>query len=184
MSNGIWAEVSHAFGEEHVAAAVHAARLSLPKPSDLVAVIGDGPHALATVALMLARGVGMILMFSQQASTSAVRAGVRVHSLPATAQELDEIRGMAGGYGPDLAFECTGTSEARRLAIELVRPAGLVVLVVDDGKPTSMSPNLLVFGDKRVLGSRAFTDQDLRIARGLIAGQVGLATTEIRKTDA
>lgn len=186
MSNGIGSEISHAFSEEHVAAAVHAARLSLPRPSDLVVVIGEGPCALATVALMLARGVGKVVMLSDspKARTSAGRAGVRVHSLPATAQELDQIRTMVGGYGPDLVFECAGSSEARRLAIELVRPAGVVVLVVDDAKPTLMSPNLLVFGDKRVLGSRAFEDQDLRIARGLIqAGQLGLETPGAGGTD-
>ena len=123
------------------------------------------------MAVLLARGVGTVTLLADgdEPRTGAARAGARALSLPASAEALEDARASLGGFGPDFVFECVGDSGARRLAIELVRPAGIVVLVADDARPTSMSPNLLVFADKRVQGSRRFDDEDLQLARDLIA---------------
>ena len=156
--------------EEHVAAALHAVRLSQARPADLVAVVGEGPLVLATVAVLLARGVGKVVLLTDAAESGfrAARAGAQVFSVPTSAEALNELRSQLGGYGPDLVFEGEGNSGSRHLAIDLVRPAGMVVLLADDRKPTRMNPNLLVLADKRVQGSRRFDEEDLQIARDLI----------------
>jgi threonine dehydrogenase-like Zn-dependent dehydrogenase len=119
---------------EDVARALHAVRRARTRLADAAAVLGDGPLAAATTAVLLARGVGTV-----------------------------------DAAEPDVVFECDGSAASRRRAIELVRPAGLVVLVADDPSPTPMSPNLLVFADKRVLGSRGYDDHELELARDLLA---------------
>ena len=157
-------------GLEDVATALHAVRLTRPRPADAAAVVGDGPLALATLAVLLARGVGKVALVadSDGSRARATRAGASALRHPASAEALEQVRGSLGGYGPDFVFECEGSSDARRLAIELVRPAGTVVLVAGDQMPTSMNPNLLVMADKRVQGSRGFEAADLELTRDLI----------------
>ncbi len=161
---------SRTVGEEHVAAAIHAVRLSQLRPADLVAVVGEGPLALATVAVLLARGIRKVALLadSPACTVQAVRAGAQVFSLTASADALEQVRVELGGYGPDFVFACEANSEAHRVAIDLVRPAGMVVLLGEEENPTSMNPNLMVFADKRVQGSRRFHDEDLQMARDLI----------------
>ena len=171
MSRVIPSQGGQPSGEEHVAIAVHGVRVGEPRPSDSAAVVGDGPLALATIDVLLARGVGKVacLTRSEDVKVLAERAGTVVVFVSDSAQGLEQARARFGGFGPDFVFECEGGSEARSLAIDLVRPAGTVVLMADEAMPTRMNPNLLVFGDKRVLGSRRFDDRDLEMARNLMA---------------
>ena len=162
-------------GVEDVATALHAVRLSQPRSADAAAVVGGGPLALATLAVLLARGVGKVALVADGPGASPTAVGASVLRLPASEEALEQARHSLGGYGPDFVFECEGDSETRRLAIELARPAGMVVLVADRQKPTSMNPNLLVFADRRVQGSRGFEAADIEIARDLIeAGRLRL----------
>jgi (R,R)-butanediol dehydrogenase/meso-butanediol dehydrogenase/diacetyl reductase len=159
--------------EQHVAAAVHAVRRSQARPADIAAVVGQGSRALATVAALLARGVRKVAVLSEASESRerAARAGALAFSFPSAGQTLAVLQGELGGYGPDIVFGCEVGSEASRLAIELARPAGTIVLMAEDGNPTHMNPNLLVLSDKRVLGNRGFDDQDLLRARSLIAAR-------------
>lgn len=159
-----------AISSEHVARAVHAVRLQNLRPAHTVGVVGEGPVALATMAVALARGVGRVALVadSESASACAARAGAVQLGRPATEESLQEAHHALGGFGPDVVFECEGDAASRILAIELARPAGTVVLVSDDGQPTAMNPNLLVMSDKRVQGCRGFADEEMRIAQRLI----------------
>lgn len=161
---------SFTFGEEQLATAIHAVRLSQPRPADSAAVIGNGPLALATVAVLLARGVCKVALLTDSGAAGMrdVGSGAQVFPRPNSSQELERIRSSLGGYGPDLVFGCESGSESHRLAIELARPAGMIVLMDADVTPTTINPNLLVLTDKRLLGSRNFDDADLQIARDLI----------------
>lgn len=156
--------------EEEIATALHAVRLSEPRICDLAAVVGDGPLAFAMVAVLQARGLSNVTLIANEGewARSAARAGASVFSPPASAEGLDQIRASLGGYGPDFVFACDGLSEACRLAIEVARPAGTVVLMAQDAQTTSMNPNLLVFPDKRVKGSGGPTDEDREIARNFV----------------
>ena len=115
---------------DDLASAIHAVRLSQTRLSDVVAVVGDGALALATVAVLLARGVGDVVLVAEdgECAKEATRAGATFLFPPASAEALDQVRARLGGYGADCVFGCDGRSEARRLAIEIVRPAGMVVL--------------------------------------------------------
>lgn len=156
--------------EKEVATALHAVRLSEPRVCDLAAVVGDGSLAFAMVAVLLARGLSNVTLIANEGewARSAARAGANVFSPPASVEGLDQIRTSLGGYGPDFVFACDGMSEACRLAIEVARPAGTVVLMAQVAETTSMNPNLLVFPDKRVKGSGSPTDEDREIARNFV----------------
>jgi threonine dehydrogenase-like Zn-dependent dehydrogenase len=102
------------------------------------------------------------------ANENAAPAGATSLSWPTSPEALEQTRTRLGGYGADFVFGCDGSSEARRLAIEIARPAGIIVLMADADMPVSMNPNLLVFTDKRVQGRGPFNEEDLHIARNLI----------------
>jgi len=157
--------------EQLVARALHSVRLHGPALADRTAVVGRSPLALATLSTLLARGVGKVALIAADgaAASAAVAAGATALPPPADDDALAEVHRALGGHGADVVFECDGSSDSRRLAIQLARPAGLIVLVAENPEPVEMSPNLLVFGDKRVQGSRGHTDEELVFARELLA---------------
>ena len=166
--------VSKATRAQEVAMALHAVRLYGPALSDVAAVVGSHSLGLSTVAVLLARGIGRVWLVTdnEQARADALRAGAFAARVPSGVGELDDLRSEMGGYGPDIAFDCDCRSHARRLAIELVRPAGRIILVGADEGPTMMNPNLLVFGDKRVQGSGGYDHYEFKLARDMIANGV------------
>ena len=157
--------------EQLVARALHSVRLRGPALADNTAVVGQSPLALTILSTLLARGVGIVVLVAADstAAATAMAAGVTVLRPPADGHALAELHRALGGYGADVVFECDGSSDSRRLAIELARPAGRIVLVAENPEPVEMSPNLVVFGDKRVQGSRAYSDEELGFARELLA---------------
>jgi threonine dehydrogenase-like Zn-dependent dehydrogenase len=157
--------------ERQLAAAVHAVRLSEPRPSDSAAVVGDGGLALATVAALLARGLGKVCLVTdaREIAARAASAGATVLRRAGSAGTVEQIRASLGGYGADFVFACESGSQPVRLAIEIARPAGMIVLLGEHPDATSMNPNLLVFADKRVQGSGPANAEDVEIARDLIS---------------
>ncbi|MSO95733.1 MAG: hypothetical protein EXQ81_08075 [Thermoleophilia bacterium] len=123
------------------------------------------------LSALLARGVGKVVLVTadERVAAAAQKAGATALESPAEGDVPAELLEMLGGYGADVVFECDGDSHSRRLAVELARPAGRIVLVAESREPVEMSPNLLVFGDKRVQGSRGFGDDELEFARELLA---------------
>jgi threonine dehydrogenase-like Zn-dependent dehydrogenase len=165
------------YSRQHVARAVHAVRLRNLRPADTAAIVGDGALAVATMAVAVVRGVGRVTLVtdSETAQAAAERAGAVRLPRPATEETLQATLEALGNFGADVVFECEGDAASRILAIQLVRPAGTVVLVSDAGDATPMSPNLLVMADKRVQGSRGFEAGDLEIADALVeAGRLPL----------
>jgi threonine dehydrogenase-like Zn-dependent dehydrogenase len=157
-------------GEEQIASALHAVRLTQPRPSDSVAVVGDGALALACVVVLLARGVGKVGLVASSAEWTARASGtgVMVLSNPTSTEGLDGIRARLGGYGADYVYACESGSEPIQLAIEIARPAGMIVLLGQHSHPASINPNLLVFADKRVQGSGRPTAEECEVARDLM----------------
>ncbi len=156
--------------QEHIASALRAVRMGQPRISDVVAVVGGNALASATVAVLLARGVSQVALVSDGGSVAdgAKRAGAQVFTTPTSAEALRHIQMQLGGYGPDFVFGCDGNSEARQLAIELGRAAGMIIFLCQDAGPISLNPNLLVFPDKRIKGIAAPTASDLALARDLL----------------
>lgn len=156
--------------ERDVATALHAVRLTQPRISDAIAVVGNGPLALVTVALLLARGVGKVVLVAVECECGqeAAQIGAQVLPPPVSEEALRAMQTGMGGYGADLVFECDGKSEECCLAIELARPAGMVILMGRDPGPVSLNTNRLVFPDKRVKGSGVPTAEDVQIARDMI----------------
>jgi threonine dehydrogenase-like Zn-dependent dehydrogenase len=161
--------------EAHYARAIHATRAFGPAASDTPAVVGDSPLAVALAEVLLASGVPEVWRLTN-ALVSGERAGLTIEPLPLTSGELAALQSRIGEVGPDVVFECDGEAQMRRVAIELARPAGRIVLLVESGAPTELDPNLLVFRDKRVQGTRQETPDDRVRARELVAsGRLGPA---------
>lgn len=154
-----------------LATALHAVRARGPRPAESVAVVGGTPLGLATALVLLACGIGKVALIDEHEECRELADGLGAIgcSPPSSDDELGGLQERLGGYGPDVVFECHGGSQARRLAIEAVRPAGRVVLARGGTSAVDMNPNLLAMTDKRVQGCQGYGGADLRAVLDLIA---------------
>jgi threonine dehydrogenase-like Zn-dependent dehydrogenase len=165
-----------------LARAVRAARRGPGRAGDHVAVLGTTPLALAMATVALAAGYGRVAHVG--GDTAQAERGVRSAPTPTESTGWEELRSWLGGYGPDVAFECSGDPASRLAAIELVGPAGSVVLATESQEPVPMDINLLVMGDKRVRGARMYTQEDAAAALAMIEhGRVDVSALIAATTD-
>lgn len=138
---------------EPAACAVHAVRRAAVGAEDVVVVSGIGAigacvlGALAADAQRLIRDTGSNVQraldprgggAAPKTIVAAVRSAERAErarALGANAavdttrhDAADELRDLAGGYGPDAWIECSGDPDAARLATEALAPGGRLVL--------------------------------------------------------
>ncbi|MFA0778227.1 MAG: hypothetical protein PVTTEEND_001941 [Candidatus Fervidibacter sp.] len=163
---------------EPVANAVHAVRLTgqvLPKR---VIVFGAGPIGLVCAQVAKAMGAGFVAVVEIAPERLAVaRQFVDAVINPAETDLLAEARALTDGEGFDLALDAVGRSQTRRMAVDAVHPTGVAVWVGLHDDETSLSGMGIVYGEKRVQGSYAYTDDDFAMALQLVvSGQVEVAS--------
>jgi L-iditol 2-dehydrogenase len=163
---------------EPVANAVHAVRLTgqvLPKR---VIVFGAGPIGLVCAQVAKAMGAGFVAVVEIAPERLAVaRQFVDAVINPAETDLLAEARALTDGEGFDLALDAVGRSQTRRMAVDAVHPTSVAVWVGLHDDETSLSGMGIVYGEKRVQGSYAYTDDDFAMALQLVvSGQVEVAS--------
>ena len=106
---------------EPLAVAVRAVALAQTARSEPVSVIGAGPIGLLVALVLAARGFERVRLISRNPARAALAAELGLEVVGP---------GEAGaGEAPACVFECAGTPAAARLAAELARPLGRIVLV-------------------------------------------------------
>ena len=101
------------------------------RPGDHVAVIGIGGVGLNALAAARLAGAATILAvdINPDKEQVAMEQGA-THFLRSDAPGLrDEVMALTAGRGADSTIECTGRPQVMRLAYEITRPAGRVVIV-------------------------------------------------------
>jgi threonine dehydrogenase-like Zn-dependent dehydrogenase len=98
---------------EPTAVAVHATNVADLEPGMRVAVVGAGPIGLLQGAVVAERGIDVDII-------------ARHDSQHAAAEQLRLGRSVSGAY--DVVFDAAGTTGSIALAVELVRPAGEIVM--------------------------------------------------------
>lgn len=101
------------------------------RPGDHVAVIGIGGVGLNALAAARLAGAATILALDINPEKAQVAmAQGATHFLRSDAPGLrDEVMALTAGRGADSTIECTGRPQVMRLAYEITRPAGRVVIV-------------------------------------------------------
>lgn len=114
---------------EPLGVALHALRLARIRPGDAVGVFGCGPIGL--LLIQLARRAGATTVVATDRLPHRVAAARDLGAIAAVVDggaERDVLRQATHGRGVDAAIEIAGEDDAIQAAIDLVRPAGTVVL--------------------------------------------------------
>jgi threonine dehydrogenase-like Zn-dependent dehydrogenase len=108
---------------EPLAVAVRAVATAALSPDEPTVVLGAGPIGVLTALVLHHQGHGRITLVSRGEARR-----VRAAELGVATRSLAELH-SAPLEPPACVFECAGTPEAARLAVELARPRGRVMLV-------------------------------------------------------
>ena len=166
---------------EPLAVGVHGVRRAELGPQDPVCVLGAGPIGVMTALALRATGSERILVVEPGDSRRA-----RMEALGFDAIGLDGvheavIEKLDGGL-PAGVFECAGHTSGLGLALELVRPAGVIVALGVLEEPVPLNQLLLIVKEARILGAFAYQPLDFERALALLeAGEIpaGELITEV-----
>ena len=153
---------------EPLAVGVHGVRRAELGPDDPVVVLGAGPIGVMTALSLRATGSHRIVVVEPGDSRRK-----RMESLGFDAVPLDGVHEAViealGGELPAGVFECAGHPSGLGLALELVRPAGVIVALGVLEEPVPVNQLLLIIKEASVLGAFAYQPQDFERAIELLA---------------
>jgi 2-desacetyl-2-hydroxyethyl bacteriochlorophyllide A dehydrogenase len=155
---------------EPVANAVHAVRLAQTVLPEKVIVFGAGPIGLVCAQVAKAFGATFVAIVEIVRERIDIAKNFADAVINPTAEDvIAKVRELTNGQGFDLALDAVGRSITRRLAVESVHPTGVVVWVGLHEDETSVPGMQIIYGEKVIRGSSAYTDADFATALQLIA---------------
>jgi threonine 3-dehydrogenase len=115
-------------------------------PGKTVAIFGLGPIGLMAVALCRAMGAGRVIAVGHKNRYRMDLAKtVGAHSVLRSGEGLvDEVMGLTSGEGVDEVLEFSGSEEALRQALAIVRPAGGIHILGFYTKPVTFDLSEMV----------------------------------------
>lgn len=145
---------------EPLAAAVEIVEQSHVRPSERVAVIGDGKLGAMIVQTLRLTGADLTLVGRHPERWELFRA-----------QGVTCVRPEQAEAGFDLVVDCTGQPAGLATARRLVRPRGRLVLKSTFNAPSELDLTMLVVDEIQLIGSRCgpFAPALRLLERGLIA---------------
>lgn len=144
---------------EPLACALHAVDTASIPPGASVVVIGGGVIGLLVVQLARMAGATKVVLVTRQAFKRELASlgGATDTFDPTVSQFLDWTTGPRGVVpgGADVVFECAGTPETFRQALNLVGRGGTVVTVglVPQGMMVEVEPFDILYRELRILAS-------------------------------
>jgi 2-desacetyl-2-hydroxyethyl bacteriochlorophyllide A dehydrogenase len=153
---------------EPLAVGVHGVRKAELRPADPVCVLGAGPIGVMTALALRATGSERIVVIEPGESRRT-----RIEALGFTGLPLEGVHEAViaafDGELPAGVFECAGHPSGLGLALELVRPAGVIVALGVLEEPVPLNQLLLIVKEASVLGAFAYQPQDFEQALELLA---------------
>ena len=152
---------------EPLANGVHAIRKGAPDGVTSAVVIGAGTIGLACMQAALLTSIPKVTVVERHPARRdhAVRLGA--HEAYAS---TDEVKG-----GVDLVIDAAGTESTRRLAIEMLSPAGTAVFIGMHDDESSMPWRRVIRGNHTIKGVFAYADVDFQQALDWLAqGRAGI----------
>lgn len=120
--------------------------------ADRVLVTGLGPVGIG--AAMLARALGaQVTGFDVSPERMELARGLGIDVAPAGDEPVEALLAATDGAGFEVAVECSGSPDARRLCLEVARRWGRVVFVGEGGSLTFDVSPLVIHPQLAVLGS-------------------------------
>jgi len=160
---------------EPLANGVHAARVGRDSveggPVGRAVVLGAGTIGLMTLQAVVLGGAEWVGVLELNEDRRAAAEQFGADASVGAPEELPR--------GVDLVFDAVGVEATRRLALELVRPGGCVMMIGLAADETSLSFHHLVRRGIAVRGSYAYSDADYDTAlEWLLDGRAGLGELE------
>ena len=161
---------------EPFAIGMQAATKARIKPGDTAVVIGAGTIGIMVAIAALAGGCSRVIVsdFAQPKLDIAARyqgvipVNVGRENLPG---KLDEL---TGGWGADIVFECSGAPKAWSNIVDLLCPAGAIVVVGLPVEPVAFDVALLTTKEIRIESVFRYANQYDRAIALMSSGRVDL----------
>ena len=162
---------------EPVSVAVHALARANLKPGEQAVVFGAGPIGLATTLAASQAGARVTTVDPVPARRDlAKRLGAERVTWGPHGALHDETQDWTGGDGPPLVVETSGETDVLPAAMQMVSPAGRVVVVGMSSGTAPLRPGAFPEKEIDVLGSSCATAEDFRTAISLVkANRASLA---------
>jgi len=152
---------------EPLANGIHAVRTGFPEGVERAAVIGAGTIGLACLQAALLDGVEVVTVIERHPARREHALALGAHRAVDSAAEVD------GGL--DVVVDAAGTEATRRLALDLLGPAGTAIFVGMHADETPLPWRRVVRGNHTIRGVFAYEDRDFQRALDLLAsGRAGL----------
>ncbi len=143
---------------EPIAVALHSIRVANFKTGDTALVLGSGPIGLATIECLKAAGASLVIVLQRKSIRQeyAKRAGADVVLDPNEVDIAEEVKKLTDGVGVDAAFETTGAKIGFDAGLNSLKFEGTLVITSIWENEVSFNPNLLVFSEKKIIGTIAY----------------------------
>jgi threonine dehydrogenase-like Zn-dependent dehydrogenase len=166
--------MEHAALTEPLACALRAIQLAGSSALDQAMVIGLGPIGLLTLQALTHFGVEIVCATDTDADRRAMGAHFGARALDPLADDVAaHVRAATDGLGADVVFDAVGTDATRRQALDLVAPAGRVVLIGLHAEESPIPINALIRREINLVGSFAYTPNIFAAAlEWLAAGRI------------
>jgi L-gulonate 5-dehydrogenase len=167
---------------EPVSIAVRAVARGRVAAREKVVVFGAGPIGQAVAVAASERGASVLLVDRVSSRLEQGRATGADTLVSGDDPPVAAIREWAGGDGPEVVFEATGVPELARTGVDVVTPAGRVVVVGLSSRDTPVRVGDLAFKEIDVLGVSCCNGDEFAEAVSLVARRqaslAGLVTHE------
>jgi L-iditol 2-dehydrogenase len=140
---------------EPVAIALHARRRTPIEPEDTALVYGAGLIGMMTVQVLRQTPVTRLIAVDVDDQRLALARELGAHEIfnAASVDVPEAVRGLTGGRGADVVFECVGAEATVRGAVLSARKGATVTLVGNIAKDVSMPLQAIVTRQLRLQGS-------------------------------
>jgi threonine dehydrogenase-like Zn-dependent dehydrogenase len=168
---------------EPVSVAVRAVARGRVSPGEHVVVLGAGPIGQALALAATDRSASVLLVDRLESRLAhGVAIGADLLHLQNDGDLLAAVREWSGGDGPEAVFEATGVPDLVQTSVELVAPAGRVVVVGLSSERALVRVGDLPFKEIDVLGTSCMGADDFAAAVDLVGRRrdavAGLVTHE------
>ena len=146
---------------EPLAVGMHAIKRSLVKPDHSMVIIGAGMIGLGVLKCALACGISNVIVLekSKKRKEFAKKFGATLVIDSNTTDPVYEVSKTLGGRGSDNTIECVGCEETIKLAIDVTKKGGNIVIVGVSEASSTFNFNELVFTEKNVSGSLSYNKE-------------------------
>ncbi len=146
--------------------AYHGFKRSSFQAGGTAVIIGSGAIGVSMVQLLKLAGAKKVIVLdtNEKKRDFAESCGADHVFDPTTEASLvDTIKEICGGVGPDIVYECAGNPAAVGTAVEVVRPAGEVILIGTNPEPLSTINEIQIgLNELDLKGSFAYTGDEIK----------------------